>query len=66
MGIIEIREFCFEVVWRKIDFPKIEMRCRDMIEMRSLLDFDQVFEDADVFGFGNFDSKYPIGVVAED
>ena len=49
MGIkLEILEL-FYIVQRNVNLPEVEIWCSNVIEVRSLLLLDQVFEDADSF-----------------
>ena len=37
-----------------------------MIKVTGLLLLDQIFENADIFGPGDFDSEHPIGVITNN
>jgi hypothetical protein len=54
------RELLCEAVHRERYFPELEIRRVDVDKVMSLFLLDQVFEDADIFGFQNLDSEHLI------
>jgi hypothetical protein len=65
--VIDVFESFIDVVIHGYgDIPEVEIKCSDVIKVRSLLLLNQLFEDADSFVLQNFDSEHPIEMITEN